>query len=369
VHAARAGLLTAGLALGLLGLIASHGLRGASSVRPIPERAGDDIEQGASSELEALHGPGVRRALEPVLSAGEPIATRAGLRTLVVRLDLADGAPFPEGVEVVLRQGARRIAQLPVGLDTASTRFRHLAPGPYLVRALPPRGWSTSAPCEGAWSDGRDVWRAVEVTGPTAATTVTLRLTPAASAAGVLLDAYDRPAVGREVRLATADEPGTFRTTLTDVEGRFRFDDLAPGGYALLAVPPVQVFELTPGENAWLELRERPARARVVGRVVDAQGLAVGGLRVEAVDPAASRHAAAVRARSRTDGEGFFALDELPTGSVVIRVAPRESWRRASGARRVARAFEPLELALVVGELDVGTLVVEPGELSVASRR
>jgi hypothetical protein len=111
----------------------------------------------------------------------------------------------------------------------------------------------------------------------------------------------------------------------TDMDGLFEVAaDLEP--YYL----PVEVIaagnpvwfghaDLMQGERAWLEVQlERPAR--IVGRVLDAQGVLVVGARVSV-----SREVGAHRAMDRTpvpvaftDERGAFALDWVPTGEVEV---------------------------------------------------
>ncbi len=73
-------------------------------------------------------------------------------------------------------------------------------------------------------------------------------LTPFGALAGRVLDGEGKPAAKVEV------EAGAFKSASTDDEGRFAFDNLAPGPYTLLAKPAAKVSETRSPEEDRIEV-------------------------------------------------------------------------------------------------------------------
>ncbi|MDX1996601.1 MAG: carboxypeptidase regulatory-like domain-containing protein [Thermoanaerobaculia bacterium] len=167
----------------------------------------------------------------------------------------------------------------------------------------------------------------------------TLRLTPAATVTGQVVDAQGRPQEGFLVTAESDEEPTPllppprFRT---GADGRFRLADLTPGrAFTLRAVRP----ELARGQLATAALASGETRANLripvvafrvaVGRVVDGEGEPLAGA-VATLSPAGSQTryfdttspdpASSGRHRRETTADGRFRIPGLEPGRYDLRV-------------------------------------------------
>lgn len=193
---------------------------------------------------------------------------------------------------------------------------------------------------------------------------ILLYLTPAIQYAGVVLNPSQEPVAGAEVRLLEEDggeakiAPLPDRFT-TDAKGEFRFS--APD-YALLEAShpdfnPARArvdFTVQTSRRAVLRLgakSERPARATIAGRVVDAKGAAVDGAHVFArltnALPAAFEGATPTFSSVISDEEGKFSL-ETDAGERYDVTASHQGLAPGE-AKGVASGTQDLTLTLTKG--------------------
>src|SRR2546425_844649 len=160
---------------------------------------------------------------------------------------------------------------------------------------------------------------------------------------GRVLDAASHnPIAGARVMLFPAEQmfpPGAMgpREAVTDVNGQFVFDAVAPGryridaqkvGFAPLADPSnSSVVEVTAGQAlTGLELSLGKGGA-ITGRIVDAGGeplpwIMVSALR-QAADAPVARGMAITAQMAQTNDIGEFRLASLPEGNYVVIAAPQ----------------------------------------------
>jgi hypothetical protein len=129
----------------------------------------------------------------------------------------------------------------------------------------------------------------------------------------------------------------------TDIDGRFRMTDLAPGARELmiehprLALPARWKLELTSGTN---EVEHRIGDAELRGRAIDPDGQPIGALVLALSVPSGKTgflgNAPPIVLRATTSSDGSFAFEDLPQG-VAMTLAPE-------GGAYLPFA-EPIELA------------------------
>jgi len=357
---------------------------GAEPVRAVPAADAPAPAAGASDRCTAGPAP-ERPAAAPVVRrpvAADRASQDRSTGSLEVRVD---GPGGPEW-ELVLRRG--RFEHARGTTRDGRLAFDGLAPGGYLLRAegAPERLGVLDA--REPWEGPDGAWRSVHVASGARATRVELRYALAASLAGVVVDPDGAPLDGAAVLVQDLARPARTRVATTDERGAFQVDGLAPGRFGVALVEPAAPaaatserrlaasgeLALAPAEAAWLELRAEPGVRAVCGRVVDARGEPVAGLRLlcaypgpdGAPDGAAEGDGVAARvpacrivARARTDDDGAFALEGLPPAALRVSVDAREHELGADGARRrLLAGFPPVALEGAAADLDLGTLAV-----------
>jgi protocatechuate 3,4-dioxygenase beta subunit len=163
---------------------------------------------------------------------------------------------------------------------------------------------------------------------------------PGGTIAGVVRNTKGLPVSNAAVTILRAADPGTdeqatlvdrLRLTDTDGRGRFEFQLLAPGTYALrtpdkvfareadkripfgrVVVPEIHVNN---GPTTSLVIQLRP-EGFIRGRVTDSQGNGLGNARVRVFDPAGVSLSATWSVR--TDETGDFGIDSLAPGTYMI---------------------------------------------------
>lgn len=160
---------------------------------------------------------------------------------------------------------------------------------------------------------------------------------------GRLVDLAGRPLASRPIALSAHK-----RTATTDGEGRFVFDGLREQAYGLSFTEgslSARADGVVPGVEEVLLVAEVPS-ARIVGRLVDAEGKPVGGVRLECD-----------RSIVQSQADGAFDLPRIRSG--VHRIG---LWGTA------LQSFALATLEVQAGALsDVGSLVV-PGSGSLSVR-
>lgn len=144
-------------------------------------------------------------------------------------------------------------------------------------------------------------------------------------------------------------------------DGSFRFDS-PPGGVRTVAAVadgrPVAMASARPGKALALVIGVAAPR---IGRIVDADGTALSGIRVAArVRDAAGRVIAASRPAC-TDGKGFFALPDAPGGDIELVADAEGPARILAGAGQAAGGpGEPLRVVVPALPGDVPLVGCEP---------
>jgi len=291
--------------------------------------------------------------------------------------------------------GAQIVAHQPP-LDGSGARVVHgradvngrfeldgLAAGPVTLGADDSRGRSAVATAE-----------VRENGGPS----VTLTLTPAASATGMVRYSDGHPAAGVRVessRIDAGDGPWASAQAVTDADGRYLLAPLPPGAHRVTATRrgPTVFFATTPAASRQQEVSlaasERRdgvdfvlprAGRRLRGTVVDADGAPVAGARVGAFDARLTPSPATELEWALTGADGTFSLDDLDEVDLVVRVAregyPDGEWRIAPGEPRAGTLAltRPASIAGTVVHADgtpAGDVVVaaRPVDASVAAPR
>ncbi|MEE8467261.1 MAG: sigma-70 family RNA polymerase sigma factor, partial [Planctomycetota bacterium] len=166
-----------------------------------------------------------------------------------------------------------------------------------------------------------------------------IHLRPPAGIDGRVLAADGRPQGGVTVRLARIGQryaadyaPLGFRPTVSDVEGRFHFDDLPPGEARVIAQPrghPAleQQGTLRVGERSNMELRT-PSGLVLTGRALEPGGEPLTGV-IILLDGGAGW-----RTQLQTEADGSFRFESVPEGPLTVYLYPaRDGWSRPAVTR------------------------------------
>ncbi|MEZ4266130.1 MAG: carboxypeptidase regulatory-like domain-containing protein [Myxococcota bacterium] len=255
-----------------------------------------------------------------------------------------DGQPVGQAVIRVYAQGASAAAR--VETDAAgSYQFERLAPGAALV-TISARGFVAKTNL------------AVELlAGDT--TDLSVELERAPGFAGQVLGPDGQPVVGAAIFVQSSTETpqgtGGRRIATTRAEGRFSVERnlvwpvFVQASHDELGASPWTRVE-SAGEDITLRLG---GGSGLVGRVVDARGQAVAGVRIAAMSGGRGRNAA------RDGGEGGAA--DPRDGRFHIAIARPGTWTVVAGAP----GFSPAEserIEVPAGRIvDVGTLILQPG--------
>jgi protocatechuate 3,4-dioxygenase beta subunit len=261
--------------------------------------AGVSVDEGGTAE-----GVEVRLSKGGIIS-GRVLETRTGRPILdaAVRAELSGGGGGPV---------------FSMGGEAADNEATTDADGRYEITGLATGSWTVSA-SHPEWSEAS---ANVELKdGPA---TVDLRLGHGGSIGGAVL-AGGRPVAGAQVGLSTAGEAGFGgrgfggggdQATLSDPAGRFRFDRLTPGRYALGATlrsqssTPVEAVVTGDGsQDVTLTLAEGAA---IHGTVSGLPDTARSGVNVMASGPDQ------FFASTRTGADGAFELTGVPEGTISL---------------------------------------------------
>jgi len=154
-----------------------------------------------------------------------------------------------------------------------------------------------------------------------------VRLARSASVAGVCVE-QGSPAVGAAVRLergldwsheAFRADRGNVATSSTAADGAFRFDDVEPGRYRVVAQAASGAarmsapFQVRAGQPVQLGRIELEASATIAGRILLPPGRALAGRTVRLDDPFVGPTAV-------TDAGGRFRFERVPAGTHTVRL-------------------------------------------------
>lgn len=225
-----------------------------------------------------------------------------------------------------------------------SFRFERVPAGRRVVIEVKAEGWAPSFAERVVASPGRSIH-------------VPVFLRRAGSLSGCVVDREGEPRVGIEVRLQSSTVAitavPTRRAATTDEQGRFGFDGVSPGSYALhLAGPGFfqrSVEELTVAAGEWIRDVRLAVGAGlcIAGEVVDGEGEPVAGATVALARSLVMSQLSEMvtdtlmDARTRCDDAGRFLFCGLREGSYDLTVeaegfAPTKVPRIVAGAEGIA---------------------------------
>jgi len=243
-----------------------------------------------------------------------------------------------------------------------SATFQH-ADGRFRFARVGPGEWRVEAEAEGHTQAEETV-----VVLPAEGVDLVLRLDRVARVAGRVVGADGAPAPGATVRARDGSgAPGGWGmgwapAVEADGEGRFRFEDLEPGSYELVAQAADWAdsrklsVELAPGqvrENVLLALR---VGGRIEGAVYSDAGDPVAGQNVTYGENAMGF---AARGATETDGGGRFAFDHVTPGEWSVSAVPS----MAEMSERMRGRRDPSAFAEVMGQMITETVAVADGEV------
>lgn len=191
-------------------------------------------------------------------------------------------------------------------------------------------------------------------------------LQPASAVRGQLVHSDGRPAAGWSLMVEGTEESAGNATALSDEDGRFQFESLAPGVHTVMLTKDdtggwqSRTFE-APGSDVRLEL---DPTATLRGHVIDAQSrAAVTQFTIVVVKEAGGPEGSTAQ-KQVGDPEGAFALDDVPVGDVTVSVnAEGYRAKKVEGVTLAADApAQDLEIALETGATLRGRVTNTDGE-------
>ncbi|MEZ6197660.1 MAG: sigma-70 family RNA polymerase sigma factor [Planctomycetota bacterium] len=279
-------------------------------------------------------------------------------RLLIEVVDL-EGRPVP-GAVVEIEHDDFDQFRLPSGdsaMDFKGDRVLSDAAGVVDLPWFPARTWSWTVRAEGLAPKNGEI--AVTATGVTRHRVV---LGPGGIVTGIVLDGEGRPVEKAEVTIGQyGSVSGHYRRT--DAEGRFRFEDVAPGKRAIRAerdeVGRVQdeIVVVADEERRWEGRLD--AGARIAGVVVDESGNPVAEIGVRAEGLIMKDGGAEfVGGFARTDERGRFEISGLRNGvELDVSVSSGGGLQSIARQRGVLPGGEPLRLVVDSSLLGVAVIV------------
>ncbi|MEN6631880.1 MAG: carboxypeptidase regulatory-like domain-containing protein, partial [Candidatus Polarisedimenticolia bacterium] len=331
-----------------------------------------DLAAGRYRLVAARRGFATARREGLVVEAGRPLdvgaVTLAAGATLDGIVTSRSGGPV-EGAEVVVmptdfREAAlRRLRQdgAPDATSDAAGRFalRDLDAAARVERMVRREGYNTAN---------------LPGISPAGPQPLEIALAPASRVAGVVLDPDRKPLAGADVTALIERRVGGGASMVigryvqridTDAEGRFAFDDVAPGKVELtFAAPGMQrrkfaAMEVVEGKNLdGLEIAMERG-AWLVGRVLGPDGAPAAGATVRPAGNDGSAARAFPRLETKTDAEGLYRLDNLQPGERDVEAA-KEGTRRAVKRLALRAGENQLDLELGAG-LEIDGVVEDEG--------
>ncbi|HSK76092.1 MAG TPA: carboxypeptidase-like regulatory domain-containing protein [Thermoanaerobaculia bacterium] len=209
---------------------------------------------------------------------------------------------------------------------------------------------------------------------------VKIVLPPASRVSGRTLGPDEKPVPGARVVLMEMQEtnrggrssqmPGRFEQAVTDEDGAFVFEGVAPGPINLSAMAPrrqnaeLQGLEVRAGQElANVDLVLAPA-ATIEGRILSPTGRPVPGAEVVVQEAGENGMIGFARLRATADGDGFYVLDGVPPGPRTL-AASAEGYRRSVRDLDVKAGENALDFDLETG-LEVSGRVVDDSGAPVA---
>ena len=275
--------------------------------------AGQTMVEADSGEVELTLGPSLGIAGRVIDDQGEPIAD---FEVRVHRGDPDSG-----------------------GMGTPSTREFTDAAGAFFVDGFGEGSWRVSARAEGHHAQEEPL-DAVTVVLPGELEPIELVLSRSASLSGQVVDPFGAPVAGAELEAAGArsgmglmaaqafEEGRDELSAMTDSEGNFSIEGLAPGVLALQArsddwaVSESTPVDLAPGahvEGLVIGLREG---GRIVGEAFDESGDPLPGQQITLGENAFMMGFGSDGASETTNAAGGFVFEHVDPGKWVVAIPP-----------------------------------------------
>ncbi|MEI2325688.1 carboxypeptidase regulatory-like domain-containing protein [Priestia megaterium] len=140
------------------------------------------------------------------------------------------------------------------------------------------------------------------------------------SISGVILNDLSQPIIGSNVSVSLRDENGILIfTTTANSDGTFSFLNVEPGNYIIVAsaagfINGTVGINVKADRNVFTSLLLQSSPARVTGQVINS----VTGEGIQGASVTATSNDGEVIAITTTSEDGFFTIQNLPPGSVVI---------------------------------------------------
>jgi protocatechuate 3,4-dioxygenase beta subunit len=315
------------------------------------------LGRGERVEIEVRH-PGYARALVPDVEIGAPAPLVLVLRP---RHRVAGRVVDPQGEGI---RGALVLLQiLPTRVDGGGgeaplpgndRQVETDEAGAFAADDLPPGRLSLRASAHG-FQEGR--LRDLTLAAGESLPEITLRLSPAGSVEGTVLDAEGHGVAGARITVAAAagdgSQPGAVANGTSDETGAFHLEGLPPGPARLAAEHPdyrraERPIQLQPGANRVRVTLEEGLS--IAGRVADERGAAVAGATVRATGGEGQERPAVSAA------DGSFRISGLSAGRQRLE-ARAEGFSPGGGDVELeASAIEGLEIRLQRGVVLRGRL-------------
>jgi uncharacterized protein (DUF2141 family) len=197
--------------------------------------------------------------------------------------------------------------------------------------------------------------------------------------AGTVLDAISQQPLRGAVVFARAVQASVGSasasgSTVTDADGQFKFEDLAPGRYLLSASHDgyvnqgagtaafrLRLFDLAAGQHLDDVLVELSPAATISGHIFSGTGKALSGVTVNVLGRSYRFRKSEFRevASSVTDKAGSYRLTALPAGNYYLRAIPRQQSQKNIGPNL---AYVPAYFPATPDQSGSTALVLRPGE-------
>jgi RNA polymerase sigma-70 factor, ECF subfamily len=196
---------------------------------------------------------------------------------------------------------------------------------------------------------------------------------PGGAMSGIVFRSDGRPASGAAILIGRRDSANGSHSAppppvrvYTDELGAFEIHGLPTGDIPVVAraagaAPAEIIVAVAPGQTSHAQVRLGPGAA-LAGTVVDGTGRAVEGAHVRAGKGSRlTFHSDPMLSQVRTDGEGFYAFEDLPPGETLVAVDAGEKGKTEAPVLLAAGGRARRDFALLPGPDIRGQVIAEDG--------